>query len=39
MQELRTAFENERTPIVISGCVGPRGDGYDPGTVDEPGRG
>ena len=36
MQELRTASENERTPIVVSGCVGPRGDGYDPGTVMSP---
>ena len=36
MQELRTAFENERTPIVVSGCVGPRGDGYDPGTAMSP---
>ena len=33
MQELRTAFERDRTPIVVSGCVGPRGDGYDPGAV------
>jgi S-methylmethionine-dependent homocysteine/selenocysteine methylase len=36
MQELRTAFQGERTPIVVSGCVGPRGDGYDPGTVMGP---
>jgi len=36
MQELRTAFQSERTPIVVSGCVGPRGDGYDPGTVMSP---
>lgn len=25
---LRSAFESERSPVVISGCVGPRGDGY-----------
>ena len=25
--------ETARTPIVVSGCVGPRGDGYDPGEV------
>jgi len=28
MHELRTAHETERTPIVISGNIGPRGDGY-----------
>jgi S-methylmethionine-dependent homocysteine/selenocysteine methylase len=33
MQELRRAFQGPRTPFVVSGCVGPRGDGYDPGTV------
>src|SRR5262245_8469009 len=36
MQELRTTFQSDRTPIVVSGCVGPRGDGYDPGTVMSP---
>ncbi len=29
LRELRDEFANERTKIVISGCVGPRGDGYD----------
>ncbi len=33
MQELRSEFACERTPIVVSGCVGPRGDGYNPGAV------
>jgi S-methylmethionine-dependent homocysteine/selenocysteine methylase len=36
--EIRTAFEHRRTPIVISGNLGPRGDGYVPGarmTADE----
>jgi len=28
---LRARHESAHTPIVISGCVGPRGDGYDPG--------
>lgn len=28
--DLRREFENEKTKIVISGCVGPRGDGYVP---------
>jgi S-methylmethionine-dependent homocysteine/selenocysteine methylase len=36
MQELRWEFQDARTPIVVSGCVGPRGDGYDPGTVMSP---
>ncbi len=26
--ELRDDFETESTPIVVSGCIGPRGDGY-----------
>ncbi len=29
---LRTAHETEDTPVVISGCLGPRGDGY---VIDE----
>ncbi|HET7106853.1 MAG TPA: homocysteine S-methyltransferase family protein [Candidatus Acidoferrum sp.] len=33
MQELREKYETLRSPMVISGCVGPRGDGYDPGQV------
>ena len=28
--EIRAEFESEKTPMVISGCVGPRGDGYVP---------
>jgi S-methylmethionine-dependent homocysteine/selenocysteine methylase len=27
---LRDELESDATPMVISGCVGPRGDGYDP---------
>ena len=30
---IRHDLECDRTPMVISGCVGPRGDGYDPGAV------
>lgn len=30
--EIRREFETERTPVVVSGNLGPRGDGYDPGT-------
>jgi S-methylmethionine-dependent homocysteine/selenocysteine methylase len=36
MQELRKELETERSPMVISGCVGPRGDGYVPGQVMSP---
>ncbi len=28
MEELRRALETPRAPMVISGCIGPRGDGY-----------
>lgn len=38
LQEVREEFETPETPMVISGCIGPRGDGYDPGkamTADE----
>jgi S-methylmethionine-dependent homocysteine/selenocysteine methylase len=28
LEEVRAEYETDRTPIVISGCVGPRGDGY-----------
>ena len=30
--EIRRAFETRRTPVVISGNLGPRGDGYVPGA-------
>ncbi len=30
LQSVRDRFETSETPIVISGCLGPRGDGYDP---------
>jgi len=30
LDELRTELETENSPMVISGCIGPRGDGYDP---------
>jgi S-methylmethionine-dependent homocysteine/selenocysteine methylase len=33
MQELRAELECDGTPMVVSGCVGPRGDGYDPGAA------
>jgi S-methylmethionine-dependent homocysteine/selenocysteine methylase len=36
MEDLRRQFETPRSPMVVSGCVGPRGDGYDPGSVMSP---
>jgi S-methylmethionine-dependent homocysteine/selenocysteine methylase len=36
LRELKAEFETEYSPMVISGCVGPRGDGYDPGKVMNP---
>ncbi len=33
---LRDAHEAEGRPIVISGCIGPRGDGYDPDAAATP---
>jgi S-methylmethionine-dependent homocysteine/selenocysteine methylase len=31
MIDIRNEFETALSPMVISGCLGPRGDGYDPG--------
>ena len=33
LEELRDAHETATTPIVVSGCVGPRGDGYVVGEL------
>lgn len=30
IEQLREQFETTNSPIVISGCIGPRGDGYSP---------
>jgi S-methylmethionine-dependent homocysteine/selenocysteine methylase len=30
LHEIRNEYETENTPLVISGCIGPRGDGYNP---------
>ncbi len=30
LEEIRREAQGESTPVVISGCVGPRGDGYQP---------
>jgi S-methylmethionine-dependent homocysteine/selenocysteine methylase len=36
LEEVRREFEDDTTRMVISGCVGPRGDGYDPGSLMTP---
>jgi S-methylmethionine-dependent homocysteine/selenocysteine methylase len=36
MQELQAGLETARTPMVVSGCVGPRGDGYVAGELMGP---
>ncbi len=33
IEDLRTLFETDSTPVVVSGCVGPRGDGYIPSAL------
>lgn len=33
LRQLREQFAHRIDPIIISGCIGPRGDGYDPGKV------
>ncbi len=33
MREIRAAQATSKSPLVISGCIGPRGDGYDPGAL------
>jgi S-methylmethionine-dependent homocysteine/selenocysteine methylase len=36
LHQLRLDLETDRSPMVISGCVGPRGDGYDPSVLMSP---
>ena len=36
MLDLRARHASSSLPMVVSGCVGPRGDGYDPGMVMSP---
>lgn len=36
MCEIRDEYESEMSPMVISGCMGPRGDGYEPGDLMTP---
>lgn len=33
LEEVRAEIEDKKTHVVISGCVGPRGDGYVPGHM------
>ncbi len=33
LEEVRDEFGTDRTPVVVSGCLGPRGDGYVPGRA------
>ncbi|NER83515.1 MAG: homocysteine S-methyltransferase family protein [Leptolyngbya sp. SIO1D8] len=33
LHEIRKDYETATTPIVISGCIGPRGDGYNPAAL------
>ncbi|MEO0852112.1 MAG: homocysteine S-methyltransferase family protein [Cyanobacteria bacterium J06648_11] len=33
LHDIRTAYETDESPMVISGCIGPRGDGYVPGNA------
>jgi homocysteine S-methyltransferase len=35
-EEIRAAATAEGITAVVSGCIGPRGDGYDPGTLMTP---
>lgn len=36
LHELREKHQAPDMPLVVSGCIGPRGDGYDPGEVMTP---
>ncbi|MGD8710747.1 MAG: homocysteine S-methyltransferase family protein, partial [Ectothiorhodospiraceae bacterium] len=33
LRDLRTELQTPHSPMVVSGCIGPRGDGYDPRTT------
>lgn len=33
LHALRREHESPGLPIIVSGCIGPRGDGYDPGQI------
>jgi S-methylmethionine-dependent homocysteine/selenocysteine methylase len=33
LAEIRDEYETDSSPMVLGGCIGPRGDGYDPGNI------
>lgn len=33
LEAIRSEFQTDKTPVVISGCLGPRGDGYNPANL------
>jgi homocysteine S-methyltransferase len=33
LRDVREEYESKKMPVVISGCIGPRGDGYVPGNL------
>jgi S-methylmethionine-dependent homocysteine/selenocysteine methylase len=33
LQDILNEYENDNTPMIISGCIGPRGDGYNPESL------
>ena len=33
LHELRDEYADRIDPLLVSGCIGPRGDGYDPGNI------
>ena len=33
LHDIRAEYETENTPMVLSGCIGPRGDGYNPADL------
>ena len=33
IERIRETYLTEQSPIIISGCIGPRGDGYKPGSL------
>jgi homocysteine S-methyltransferase len=33
LMRLREEYRSAAMPIIVSGCIGPRGDGYDPGRI------
>jgi S-methylmethionine-dependent homocysteine/selenocysteine methylase len=33
LRDLRDDYQSPNMPVVVSGCIGPRGDGYDPGRI------